>query len=399
MIAQTATRLGTPKPLYSGPAILSGSFKVFFLSAALWAVAALVFWLMYIASIGGDLGAQQNMLMWHAHELIYGYGGAVVAGFAFTAIPNWTGRTPLRGFELGLLYTPWLITRITATMLLFGYDLEGQRAIAEMAFYGLFVLFAMREIIAGKNWRNLKIIVVFSALLAAAFAANLQRLGSLEYALPGWQAGLVVILLLICIIGGRIIPAFTRNWMKREGIKAEPTMFNKFDAGAILAALVTLVAYSAGLSGLVLVALAGLTALLHFARLYRWKGWLTIKSPIVMVLHMSYLWIPLGFLLLALSETGIISDITALHAWTVGGIGSTTLAVMTRASLGHSGQPLIDGWALTSIYIAVNVAAFSRVLASIWFDQYEALLSLSGILWCMAFLLFVAKFAPNFFRR
>ena len=195
----TAT-LPTPKPAYAGPAILAGSFRVFFFFASLWAIASLVFWLLYISSMAGDLGAMQNMLAWHAHELVYGYGGAVVAGFAFTAIPNWTGRTPVRGFELGLLFAPWLLARLAAISLLFGAEVEGQRAVAEIAFFSLFLLFAAREVIAGKNWRNMKIIVFFAALVTAAVFANLERLGVVELVLPGWQAGLFILLLLICVI-------------------------------------------------------------------------------------------------------------------------------------------------------------------------------------------------------
>jgi len=384
---------------YRGPAVLAGAYRIFFLGAALWAIASLVLWLFYVSSLGGDLGANQNMMAWHAHELVYGYGGAVVAGFALTAIPNWTGRTPVRGAELGLLFMLWLGARSLAVMLLYGIDAEHPRAIAEISFFGAFILVAAREIIAGKNWRNLKIIGVFTLLGASALAANMQRLGAFSADLSGWETGLAVLLLLICIIGGRIIPAFTTNWMRLQGATKLPTLFGPFDAAAIAVAAGTLLIYLLGGGGRVFAAAAGLAALLHYARLYRWRGLDTLSSPIVAVLHFSYFWVPTGFLLMALAEVGIISDIAALHAFAVGGIGSTTLAVMTRASLGHAGLPLQDSKLLTSIYVAINLAAITRIVASLWFEQYENFLSLSGLLWVAPFLLFTIKFGPLAFRK
>jgi len=387
-----------PQP-YSGPAILAGGYRVFFLGAALWAVVSLVLWLVYVSSMGGDLGANQNMMVWHAHELVYGYGSGVVAGFALTAIPNWTGRLPIRGFELGLLFSFWLAARILAVALLFGQDFEALRAAAETGFFALFILFAAREIIGGKNWRNLKIVFVFLLLASAATAANLQRLGMLDMEISGWETGLSVLLVLITIIGGRIIPAFTRNWMRMQGMETLPTMFGRFDAVAIFAAAAVLVAYLLGAGGPVFTAGAGAAALLHFIRLYRWRGLHTFTSPLVAVLHVSYLWVPIGFMLLALAEAGIVSDIAALHAFAVGGIGSTTLAVMSRASLGHAGLPLADSKLLTGIFAAITLAAISRIIATLWFAQYENFLTLSGLLWSVAFLLFAFKFGPLAFRK
>jgi len=391
--------MGTKPKGYQGPALLAAGYRIFFLSAALWAVTSLVLWLLYISSMAGELGGSQNMLAWHAHELVYGYGGAVVAGFALTAIPNWTGRTPIRGFELGLLFAPWLIARISAVMLLYGFDTDAPRAVAETGFFGLFVLFATREVVAGKNWRNLKVVGLFLVLAIAAVAANFSHFEVIQTGILGWQMGLLVLLLLICVIGGRIIPAFTGNWMRQQGHTTLPTMFGKFDVLAIAAAVAVLVAYSTGAHGQYLAVAAGLTGALHFVRLMRWRGWQTLASPIVVVLHVSYLWVPIGFLLMAFWAMGWVSDIAALHAWSVGGIGSTTLAVMTRASLGHSGLPLKDSAVLTTIYAAINVAALTRVLAGVWYDYYELFLSLSGVMWCGAFLLFVGKFAPVFFKK
>ncbi len=385
---------------YTGPAILAGGYRIFFLGGALWAVLALLFWLVYITGIAGNLGANQDMLAWHAHELVYGYGGAVVAGFALTAIPNWTGRTPVRGTELGLLFALWFIARVLAVLLLYGWGADHPRAVAEIGFFILFVLLAAREIIGGGNWRNLKIVGVFLLLGAAALVANIQRLdGLVELSIVPWQTGLSVLLLLICIIGGRIIPAFTANWMRSQNMVNLPVMFAPFDGVAIGAAAVTLTAYLLGVDGLALVVTAGVTALLHFVRLYRWRGWKTLSSPIVFILHVSYFWVPTGFLLLALAASGILSEIAAIHAFAIGGVGSTTLAVMTRASLGHAGLPLANSTLLSSIYLSINLAAITRITAALWPQQYENFLSLSGLLWAVAFAMFLVKFTPLALRR
>jgi len=385
-------------PPYSGPAILAGGYRAFFFLAALWALLSLVFWVAYLTGLGGN-SAGIDMLQWHAHGLVFGYGGAVVAGFALTAIPNWTGRPPVRGLMLGALVLPWLVARISEILLLAGFLAEPIRFASEMIFFVLFISIAAREIMLGKNWRNLKVIAVFALLGAAAMAANLARLGMVSLPFPGWQAGLSVLLLLITIIGGRIIPAFTGNWLRGQGAAVLPQMFNRFDGLAIFVVAGVLLAFLSGADGLWFVAAAGFAAALHFIRLIRWQGLQTLASPIVAVLHISYLWVPIGFLLLALSSAGLVPLNAALHAWTIGGVGSTTLAVMSRASLGHAGLPLADSRMLSRIYTAINLAAVLRLAAALWPQGYDHLIKLSAVFWCAAFLLFLVRFAPLYFSK
>jgi len=389
----------TSPPAYSGPALFAGAYRVFFFGAALWAVTALFVWLVYLMGFASGVGANGDMLQWHAHELVFGYGCAVVVGFALTAIPNWTGRLPVRGLELALLALLWGAARIGALLLLLGYEAELVRAIAEIMFFLLFIVIAAREVIGGRNWRNLKIIGLFALLGTAVIAANLERLGRVELPMPSWQLGLAMLLLLICVVGGRVIPAFTGNWLRMQGHKKGPVMFGKFDGLAIVAAVGVLGMFLLGVSGPYFSAAALAASILHFARLSRWRGWQTLGSPIVAVLHFSYFWVPTGFFLLALAGVGVVTETAALHAWTVGGVGSTTLAVMTRASLGHAGLPLTDSPVLTSIYAAINGAAFLRVSAEVWHDQHDILVNISGVLWCVAFTLFLVRFSRLYFTR
>ncbi|MCK0069005.1 NnrS family protein [Kordiimonas laminariae] len=389
--------------LYNGPAIFAGSFRVFFFSAALWAIVSLGLWIIYLAA-GVELAG--DVISWHAHELIYGYGGAVVAGFAFTAIPNWIGRTPVRGGTLALMFGLWFIARLSAAALLFDIQAMNVASVSEILFFAMFVGLAAREVIAGGNKRNFKIIAVFVLFFLSALVANLNRLELLEVPFLPWQTGLAILLLLICIIGGRIIPAFTANWLKKKLVEDGitnmddqlPIMFNKFDVVVILFTVLTFVLFIAGYSGYTLfVSVAAMV--LHVIRLMRWKGMKTFSSPIVLVLHISYLWVPIGFALLALSGMDLIDETTALHAWTIGAMGSTTLAVMTRATLGHANLPLTDSAVLTAIYTAVNLAAALRIMAAFMYDHYDMLIRASGGMWLLAFGLFVLKFGPIHFAK
>lgn len=385
---------------YRGPAILAGGYRAFFFGAALWALVSVVLWVLYLSGVAG-LENDIDMILWHGHTLVFGYGGAVVAGFALTAIPNWTGRQPVRGWLLAALVVPWLVARGAELGLLAGRDLENIRAAAELLFFLLFVVIAAREVIAGKNWRNLKIIGFFAIFLVAAGVANLDRLSLIDLPFAGWVTGLALLLTLICVIGGRIIPAFTGNWMRQQKMSPLPVAFNLFDGITILVTIAALVAFIGDWSTTLVGAAAAIAGVLHCIRLARWQGWQTVRSPIVAVLHVSYLWVPVGFLLVALTAFGT-SDIgvtSALHAWTIGGIGSTTLAVMTRASLGHAGLPLQDSPLLTSVYAAINLAAFSRLGAVYAGEAYQAFINAAGILWCVAFILFLVGFGPIHWRK
>ena len=390
--------MAATKAAYSGPRILAGGYRILFPLAALWAVLSVAMWVIFLV-FNQEFGAGVDMFSWHAHGLVFGYGGAVVAGFALTAIPNWTGRTPVRGWALGALVFPWLVARVCELLLLGGYGAEAIRFVSEMIFFSLFLAVAAREVILGKNWRNLKVVLVFGLLVASAFTANLARVGAIELPFLPSLGGLVVLLVLITIIGGRIIPAFTANWLKGKGKTALPIMFNRFDGLAILLGAGVLVAFLMGAEGILFAGGCGLAAILHFIRLARWQGLQTFGSPIVLVLHTSYLWVPVGFLLLALASSGMVPVSAALHAWTIGGIGSTTLAVMSRASLGHAGLPLADSRLLTSLYVSINLAAISRVLAAVWPTGYDVFLVASAILWCTAFGLFLWRFVPLAFAR
>jgi len=341
----------------------SRGFRPFFLLGAAWAAIAVPVWLAAYVH-GYTLRGALPPMLWHAHEMVYGFGMAAVAGFLLTAIPNWTGRLPVRGAALAGLVVLWLAGRVA--MLVPGAGL------VDLAFCAALIAVVAREIVAGGNWRNLPML----AALALLFAGNvLFHLG--EFA--GLRLGIATLLMLIALVGGRIVPSFTRNWMMkfRRGALL-PAPEGAFDRAALLVTLLALAAWVIGAAALPL-AFAGLALAV---RLARWRGLATWRDPLLLVLHAGYGWLALGLVLAGLEAPA------ALHALTVGAIGTMTLAVMTRASLGHTGRPLAADRATVAIYLLITAAALLRVAGA----QSILLLSASGLAWTAAFGLFVLRY-------
>src|SRR5262245_2637959 len=375
-------------------AALSYGFRPFFLLGAAFAATAIQLWIIMLA-LGVAPAGPFHGIRWHAHELIFGYLAAIIAGFALTAVPNWTGRLPLSGLPLAGLVGLWLAGRFASS---FVASINWAAAI-DVPF--LFVLGAAiwREILAGKNARNAPI-----ALLITIFGlANL--LSHLEGTWPalqgyGQRLALGVTSLLIGLIGGRITPSFTHNWMTRMGLEPRPEPFGQFDKLALMllavAAFFWILDPTGFFTGLVLVA----ASLVHIVRLLRWRGMRTTQEPILLVLHIGYLWLVVSLALLGLSALtpSHFAPATALHALTAGAVGTMTLAVMTRASLGHTGREIKANRATLAIYALVNFGALLRVAAPLLPGGYLNMLALSGMVWSAAFGLFVLSYGPILLR-
>jgi len=386
---------------WTGPAILSYGFRPFFLLASLQAAFMLALWLPWYSG-ALTLPVALPPVAWHTHELLFGYVPAVVAGFLLTAVPNWTGRLPVTGWPLLGLVGLWLAGR-TAVALSGLIPLLATAACSAAFLLGLLVVTG-REIIAGGNIRNLKILLAVGLLLAAQifFHFEIRTDGASTY---GSRLALAAALLLIMLIGGRIIPSFTVNWIKRENPGPEPVAFNGFDKAAIAAALIALGGWvllpalpgaSAPVAALLLCA-----GFLQAVRQARWMPHRTPGEPLVAVLHGAYAFIPLGFLLagLALFRDDPPGMTAATHAWTVGAIGLMTLAVMTRATRGHTGHPLTAPGGTVAIYLAIALAAFARIGAAFLPEQATWLLGIAAIGWIGGFLGFALLYGPMLLRR
>lgn len=372
---------------HHGPAILSAGFRPFFLLSAVWACVAIPLW---VAIYGGDTSLPILLApaVWHVHEMVFGYAAATVAGFMLTAIPNWTGRMPLQGGPLGLLVLLWLLGR--AAMCASALIGPAATALLDLAFPAAFLAAVAREILAGRNWRNLPMIGALSLLLAGNLLVHLESLGIAGTAALGNRIGVATLLMLISFVGGRIIPSFTRNWLARhrKDVRA-PAPFGWYDRAALVIAAIALIGWIVAPDGTFtpFVCLAAGVALA--IRLARWQGVFTSREPLVWVLHLGYGWLALGFLLLGADLlVSYLPATAALHALTVGAIGTMTLAVMTRASLGHTGNKLTAGPGTTAIYLLVTLAALCRLLAPLGGARYLAMLWFAGAAWSAAFGLF-----------
>lgn len=380
---------------YRGPALFSYGFRPFFLLGAIHAAIAIPIWLLAFYGVI-PFGTAFSSRDWHVHEMLYGYVPAVMTGFLLTAIPNWTGRLPLQGAPLAVLVLVWLAGRYAVTL---SADIGWLGAtLVDCAFLVLMAAAVAREIVAGKNWRNLKIVALLCLLAAANLGFHLEAHFE-RLAVYSTRLGIAVVLMLIMVIGGRVIPSFTRNWLLRQEPGRLPAPFGRFDiaclalSGASLALwIVTPEAQPTGVALCV-------AAALNLARLGRWAGYRTFPDRLVLVLHVGYAFVPLGFLLSGLSAFGIMAPSAGIHAWTAGAIGIMTLAVMSRASLGHAGRALVASPALQGVYTAVSTAAFARICVGLHPSWNEALLYVAAFSWATAFLGFAFLYAPVLFLK
>jgi uncharacterized protein involved in response to NO len=380
---------------YCGPTLLSYGFRPFFLFGAIYAGLAILAWL---PMFNGELALSTafGSIDWHVHEMLYGYLPAVVTGFLLTAIPNWTGRLPLQGMPLLVLVAVWLAGRVAVTFSAeFGWL---SVAIIDVSFLILVVAATAREIVAGNNWRNLRVVVIVTLLLAGNIAFHLEAHfnGSAKY---GARIGIAAIVLLLAVIGGRIIPSFTRNWLARENPGRLPVPFARFDVVVIGLSAATLALWTAQPVGRTTAAALAATGALHIVRLGRWAGDRTWRDRLVLILHVGYAFVPIGFLLASAAAVDIVVTSAGVHAWTVGAAGTMTLAVMTRASLGHTGNALSASPMTQTIYVAVVLAALARICASLEPGWSDALLHVTAFAWCIAFFGFALSFGPMLMGR
>ncbi len=372
--------------------LFSYGFRPFFLAAALWAALAMILWIGVVTgawTIASDYGPGA----WHAHELIFGYAGAAMTGFLLTAIPNWTGRLPVSGGPLLALFVLWLAGRV-AMLLSDQLGTVPAAAIDSLFLLALGVI-VVSEIVAGKNWRNLRTVGLVSALALVniGFHAETILSGTPDYSL---RTGIALIIGLIMLIGGRIVPSFTRNWLAQQGARRLPVPFGATDMRLIVAAAVGLVAWVIAPEAKVTGVLLLIAALAQGYRLSRWAGDLTWRQPFVFVLHLGYACVPLGFLLVGIAALWpqAIPPVDALHAWTVGAVALMTLAVMTRASLAHSGRPLAAGAGTTAIYLAALLAMLARLTVPLLPDLAMPLLDTAALAWIVAFAGFAVIYGP-----
>jgi uncharacterized protein involved in response to NO len=376
---------GAPPPPAPGvPAWAVKGFRPFFLLAAVFAALIVPIWLLALAGVVHPEGYLEPMI-WHAHEMVFGYAVAVIAGFLLTAVATWTARETASGAPLIGLATLWLLGR--GAFALAGVLPPVVVAAIDLAFLPALAVVIGRPIVATRNRRNYPVLGVIVALWLADLAIHLDVLG----VLPGWRwratiGAVELVTLLVLFVAARVVPMFTRNATKVAAIRNLPAL----DWATVVAMALLVVVDLARPGHVAGAVLAGATAVLALARSLTWGARHTARHPLLWILHLGHGWIVVGLGLRAASAlTEAIPLSTWMHALTVGAIGCTTLGMMARVALGHTGRPLVvRGW-ITLAFAALTVAAIVRVLGPCWPATYQPALHASGALWALAFAIFV----------
>jgi uncharacterized protein involved in response to NO len=367
--------------------LFAKGFRPFFLAASLLGAALVLAWLGIL--FGGLVFAGHSPLLWHGHEMVYGFTLAVVAGFLLTAVGNWTGRETATGAKLAWLAGLWGLGRLGAWVGPGSWLVAAQ--LAELTFLPVLLVVLGRCIVAARNWRNAGFLVLLVGLwlcdVAYAFGPS-----------PGVALARAVdlVVIMIVIVSGRVIPMFTRNGTGHEDVTTWP----RLDAAALSVVVATVLASAAGTSVASLVVLEAASAVLVAARMIPWKTHRTFRHPLVWVLHVGHAWIAVGFALRALHHgAGIGLETLGLHAHTAGAIGVMTLGMMARVALGHTGRPLVSPPGIALAFGSIGLAALVRVLPGlVWPDAYHASLLVSGLLFSVAQLLYLAIYGPILLR-
>jgi uncharacterized protein involved in response to NO len=388
----------TPQGSYAGSAFLSAGFRPFFFLAAAWAALGVPVWLAAYVH-GYALPGALPAMLWHAHEMIYGYALAAVTGFLLTAIPNWTGRLPMRGAPLAALVALWLAGRVALLASATIGPLAA--ALVDLAFTLALIITVTREVTAARSFHHLPVLGVLALLLSGNVLVHLHALDIAYTGALGSRIGVATLSALIVLIGGRIVPSFTRNWLARLRPDVAPLApHGRFDSVCVLVAVAGLAAWAAAPEATFTFALEIAAAFAVAARLARWRGLATAAEPLLFVLHVGYAWVAIGLALLGVNGLFAFAPPGApVHALTVGAVGTMTLAVMTRASLGHTGRALVAGPGTIALYALVNIAALLRVAAPLAGEHVTLITSFAGIAWTCAFGLFAVLYAPILIQR
>ena len=331
---------------------------------------------------------------WHSHEMLIGFAMAAVAGFSLTAVANWTGRPAITGTPLALLLISWLAGRLA--MSLSPWLPASLVFLMDMLFPLLLVYLLSREIIGGGSRRNYPLIAI---IFTVAGLNALYQLGAGQW-LPGVDRLAIyllihTILLLVVIIAGRIVPSFTANWLRQQGQDQHPVNNDIINRAALALTIVVGLCASFLPAHPVTGILAFAAALVHGLRLSRWKGFATVSNPLLFVLHVAYLWLPVGYALLGCASFGwVFLPSAALHALTMGAVSFMVLAVTTRVALGHTGRPLQAARLTVLAYWLLMLAVLVRVLGPLSGKAYMMMIDISATAWILSFAIFTWVYWP-----
>ncbi len=383
---------GSTKPT-ARIALFAYGFRPFFLLAAGYAALSIIVWAGAFAW-GAALPSDIPPSLWHAHEMVFGFAVAAAAGFLLTAVPAWTGTPVITGAPLALLVTIWLAGRLALWM---GESLPPLAvAITDMALIPALIAAISGPIIKSGQVRN----YLFPGLLAIGLAANAlfhaEALGwTEETASWGLRLGIYVFVVMVALIGGRIAPRFTASALKLRNPEIDVRTDPRVEKAAIITMIAAIASDLAGAPPPLAGALALAAAIALMLRMRHWQTRHILDAPIIWVLHLGHAWVPVAFACKAAADlAGWLPADAALHAFTIGAIGSSILAVMTRAALGHTGRPLHAPKSIVAAYLLVTGAALVRIFGPVATDDLLIWVIVPAAMWIAAFGLFTVVFAP-----
>lgn len=376
--------------------LLGEGFRIFFLSAGVFGLVALGWWIVWLERLAALPPTAAAPTLWHAHEMVFGYGAAAMGGFFLTAVPNWTGARAAKHLFIGAVAGLWALGRLGSAL----SEYLSPVLVALMCLSFLPVLGAkiLTQLLKRPKPQNMLFLALIALMLVGEGLYQAEALGwSWGDGARGVRVGLYAICAMIAVLGGRVTPAFTRSAMLREGIETGlPATHHPFEiagiAGAIGVSLATLFALPETLTGAIALVAGGA----QLARLSGWRSGWAARQPILWALHASFAMLGIGYIALGLAGLGLGDGLGALHLLAIGAVGGMTLAMMSRATLGHSGRPLVAPAPVALAYALMPLAAALRWLANAAPGWHDPLVLAAGLAWCGALALYLAALGPVF---
>lgn len=373
--------------------LLALGFRPFYLLAALLAVVGISLWLLSYTGTA-QFGNYLQGVFWHSHEMLFGFLVAAMTGFLFTAVRNWTGMPTPAGAMLGVIALLWVSARV-----LFLSGPTTPAIALDLAFLPVVTVGVAIPILRSRNQRNYKVLGILLTMCILHLVFHLALAGEL----PAWLsrtsllAAIDVFVILFALVGGRVIPAFTRNAVQGSDPVHKPWLEVCAFGLLVLVAAMTLLGGSIVLAQWVPVTVLFLAAGAHALRLSYWQPWRTLHSPLLWMMPVAYSWLPIALLLRALSSFAIVVPGTWIHALTAGALSSLVVAMMMRSTLGHTGRKLVASGGDIASFLLLQVAALLRVIAGMTGD-YRTVVIASGVVWILAFAVFLMRYAPMLLR-
>lgn len=380
---------------YDGPPFFSYGFRPFFFSAAVFAGIAIPAWAFILSGLDG-VQFSYPAREWHVHEMVFGFLPCVITGFILTAIPNWTDRPPFRGLPLVLLWALWLCGRLAMAVSWFPPHVL---ALIDTAFLFVVSGIVWREIVRAKAWERAPIGVLITLYASANLLFHRLLMNGTETDLAE-RISLTLMMILIALIGGKITPGFTEDYLAEQGVSKQPAPFSPFDGLSIISVVMAGILWMINFHSIVTGGAFLIAGILHVIRVSRWYGWLTWREPLVLILHIGYSWLAMALLIIGGAILGIgVQQEDAIHALTTGAAGAMTLGVMTRASLGHTGRVKQANFLTVMIYILVVIGGALRVFGPSLDLTSDYSLALAAGCWSGAYLLFAISYCEILFGQ